>query len=127
MKRLFSIALAATVAISLCFTRPAYADLSQPVAPCQLTNTAPTVCPTARSTSGVLFGVVNNSLTAQIATVTCYSNANGQASGPVIASIGALGIGQVVSWPPGGRAYPLQLVCQASAAITGTAIEIYVY
>jgi hypothetical protein len=123
---------ALVTAIAL-FTTPSLASAQareQAVTPCLLTTTAATICKGSGqgvNTPGVLLGFVNNSATAQTATVTCYANASGAASGQVMATVPALSVNAVIVYPGGGRVFQQGLVCQASAAPTGAGIEVYVY
>ena len=93
---------------------------------CALTTAAATPClvPANGGPTSVLAGVANNSLTAQTVTVTCYDNAT-TASGPVAASIAALGATQIISWPLPGRPLVNGLTCQASGVPNGAGIEVY--
>jgi hypothetical protein len=88
------------------------------------TNTA-TPCPGVNGPAVYIIGVVNNSTSAQTCTVTIYDNATA-ASGTVAASIGPLGISQVITFP--GQGIPLQngATALASAAPNGAGIQILV-
>lgn len=126
---------AALLAISIVAPASAQSD-RQPLTPCLINTAAVVICSNTQAGNGtagagVILGAVNNSLVAQTATVSCFSNASGAASGPIVASIPPLGAGVAFTFPAGGRAYQLGLVCLASAAPTaaapGNGIEIYVY
>jgi hypothetical protein len=89
--------------------------------PCLLATSSVTVC---KYGPGVFYGVVNNALSAQTATVSCYDNASA-ASGSTVAAVGALGVTQVIQWPAGGKKFTNGLTCQASATPTTPGVEIY--
>ena len=104
---------------------PASADHLPSIMPCTLTSGNATICASiTNGVPGVLFGIVNNSVNAQLVSVTCYDNGTA-ANGPVVASIAPLGPSQFITWPAGGRLFVNGLTCQASGAPTGAGIEIY--
>ena len=74
---------------------------------------------------GAFVGVVNNSTSAQTATVLLYDSASTTNLGAPIASVATLGATQVITWPPGGRPFFNGLVAQASSTPLATGIEIY--
>ena len=89
----------------------------------QVTTAAATPCPGTNGPAVYLIGVVNNSLQAQTATLLVYDNASA-ASGNVIASIGPLGISQVITFPGPGIPLANGATAIASAAPNGSGISI---
>lgn len=133
MKRVRLALASLLAAAAIGFAAPASAAVSipYPYTVCSITTTAATTCtvPGASASTpqqaSVIIGFVNNSTTAQTATVTCYDNSI-SASGAVAASIGPLGVSQVITWPPPGRPLFFGLTCQASATPVGAGIEVYI-
>ena len=77
----------------------------------------------AAAPSRYLVGVINNSLAAQACTVLIYDNPSA-ASGNIIASIGPLGVSQVITFPGGGIKLANGATAIASAAPNGAGIQI---
>jgi hypothetical protein len=72
-----------------------------------------------------LVGVVNNSLSAQTVTFTVYDS-TGAASGTIVASIGPLGISQVITFPGLGIYLKLGCVVVASGAPIAPGVQFIV-
>jgi hypothetical protein len=88
-----------------------------------LTTAVATPCPGVNGPAVYLIGVVNNSLSAQTATILVYDNASA-ASGAVAASIGPLGISQVITFPGPGIPLANGATAIASAAPNGAGVQV---
>lgn len=91
-----------------------------PWASCLLTDSTAVTC---KGSAGQIVGVVNNSLSSQTATVTCYDNASA-ASGTVAWNVGPLGVSQQIIFPAPGRPTSNGITCKATATPTGGNIEV---
>lgn len=110
-------------AIALAFLPDVAYAQAPAITPCTVASASATVCFRG---PGVFFGFVNNSITAQTATMICYDNVSA-ASGTVIASTAALAASATSQASPGGKVFVNGLTCLASGATTGAGIDVYVY
>lgn len=117
MRRLLAIVVGLSL---LVIPRFAFADPPS-VTPCLSTSATPVVC---KPGAGTFFGVVNNSQTAQTGTLTYYDNVSA-CSGTIVASVGALGISQVIMWPAGGKRFVNGLTVCASTTLLTPGVEGY--
>ena len=99
--------------------RIAFADVPA-IVPCLINSTAVTVC---NHGPGTYYGVDNNLLTAQTATVTIYDNASA-CSGTILDSIGPLGITQQIT-KPAPKKYTNGVTACASTTVQTPGIEVY--
>ena len=99
-------------------TTPRVAPTALDVGYTTLTSAVATPCPALNGGPAQwLVGVVNNSLSAQTVTALVYDNPT-TATGNIVASIGPLGVSQVITFPAPG----IRLANDATAIASGAPI-----